>query len=82
MTYEFACPFPCSRVIQVEASDVDDAVRKIMKAGGLVCRNGNSLIPCRVAHPQIPPLPDQKLRNVIRSAMKQEDLPIASENAA
>lgn len=82
MTYIFACPFPCNRVISVDAGDADDAVRKIIKAGGLTCRNGESHIPCKITHPQIPPLSDRQLRELIRSTMKQEDFPVVSTNTA
>jgi len=73
MTYTFACPMPCSRVIRIDANDADDAVRKIVKAGGMACRNGESPRSCGEGHPHMPPLPERRLRDLVRFIMKEED---------
>lgn len=73
MTYTFSCPWPCVREIVVEAGDVDDAVRKIIRAGGMTCRNGATRKACEGTHPPMSPLPDGQLRDVVRLIMKEED---------
>ena len=78
MTYKFACPYPCNRMIYVEAADPDDAVQKIIEVGGLACRNGNRHIPCGLSHPQMPPLSDPQLRELIRTFMELEDLVVTN----
>ena len=75
MTYTFSCPAPCRRVIRVEARDDEDAVRKIIKAGAMTCRNGGSDGPCDATHPIMPPLPERQLRDVVRLSMRAEELP-------
>jgi hypothetical protein len=75
MTYIFSCPVPCSRVIRVEARDDEDAVRKIIKAGAMTCRNEGSNGPCDSTHPALSPLPERRLRDVVRLSMQAEDLP-------
>jgi hypothetical protein len=79
MTYKFSCPFPCNRVIYVKASDTDDAVQKIIEVGGLACRNGNRY--CGIVHPRMSPLPDPRLRDLIRSFMEQEELVVSNHRA-
>ncbi len=78
MTYKFACPYPCNRIIYVEATDTDDAVQKIIGVGGLACRNGNRDIQCGIAHPQMSPLSGPQLQELIRTYMEQEDLVISN----
>lgn len=78
MTYTFACPVPCSRVIRVDACDDDDAVRKIIEAGGMTCRSRESSKPCRTPHPPMSPLPDKQMVDLVRVSMTVDDLPEAA----
>jgi len=73
MSYIFTCPIPCNRVIRVDANDADDAVRNIVKAGGMACRNGESPGSCGESHPQMSPLPERRLKDLVRFIMKEED---------
>ncbi len=73
MTYIFTCPIPCSRLIRIDANDADDAVRKIVKAGGMACRNGESPVSCVESHPPMPPLSERRLKDLVRFIMKEED---------
>jgi hypothetical protein len=75
MTYTFSCSVPCSRVIRVEARDDEDAVWKIIRAGAMTCRNEESNGPCDSTHPSLSPLPEGRLRDVVRLSMQAEDLP-------
>ncbi len=72
MMYSFSCPTPCDRVIRVAARDAEEAVRKIIREGGLTCRIGGNR-PCKSPHPQLSPLPDGELRGTIRFMMKPDD---------
>lgn len=73
MTYIFACPIPCDRVIRVDANNVDEAVKKIVRAGGMACRSGESPSSCGEDHPQMSPLSERRMRELIEFAMKEED---------
>ena len=73
MTYTFVCPSPCSRVIRIDASNADDAVREIIKAGGMACRNEENLDVCKEGHLQLSPLPQRQLRDIIRFMMNEEN---------
>lgn len=75
MTYTFACPTPCNRVIRISASDADDAVRKIIDAGAMSCRNSKRHDPCKSTRFAMPPLPDKQLNEVVRLIMQTEDFP-------
>ena len=81
MTYSFTCPAPCRRVIRVDASNDDDAVRKILKAGAIACRNVDSPDPCEAAHPRMSPLTDEQLRESVRWMMTAEYIPEAERRA-
>jgi hypothetical protein len=56
----------------VDANDDDDAVSKILGAGAISCRNIKN-IPCckKVLH--LPPLPEKKLRDIVRLCMNIEN---------
>lgn len=69
MIYSFACPHPCSRVIQVEARNDEDAVRKLIDAGAMTCRNEKCGDPCNRALPFITPLSHSELREAVRLSM-------------
>jgi hypothetical protein len=68
-------------VICVNASDDDDAVRKIIKAGGMACRNRESRQLCMTPHLTMPFLPDGQLKDLVQSMIKQKVLPAASDYA-
>jgi len=68
MVYTFSCPAPCSQVIMVDANNDDDAVNKIIGAGAINCRNMKNTPCCKkVLH--LPPLPEKKLRDIVRLCM-------------
>ncbi len=71
MTYIFTCPIPCSRLIRIDANDADDAVRKIVMAGGMACRNGESPVSCVQSHPPRPSLPERQLKDLVRFIMTE-----------
>jgi len=72
MVYTFTCPAPCSRVIMVDAHNDDDAVNKIIGAGAINCRNMKCITCCKkVTH--LSPLPEEKLRDIVRLCMTAED---------
>jgi hypothetical protein len=73
MTYIFTCPAPCNRVIRIDANDADDAIRKIVKAGGMACRNGERPGSCGESHPQMLPLPERMLKDLVRFIMTEVD---------
>jgi hypothetical protein len=81
MTYTFRCPSPCRRVIRVDASSDDDAVRKILKGGAIACRNVDNHDSCEAAHPRMSPLTDGQLREAVRWIMTAEDLPEVERRA-
>lgn len=70
MIYRFSCPHPCNRIFHVDAENDEDAVRKILKAGALICRNIAAQALCDRAIPSVSPLPDPTLREVVRLTMQ------------
>ena len=71
MVYTFSCPYPCRRIIMVDANDDDDAVNKIIGAGAISCRNIRNTPCCKkVVH--LPPLPEKKLIDIVRMSMNVE----------
>jgi hypothetical protein len=77
MTYAFRCPAPCSRVIRVDASSDEDAVRKILKSGAIACRNADGYASCEAVRPRMSPLTEGQLMEAVRLIMVEEDLPEA-----
>ncbi len=73
MYYSFACPFPCNCTIKVNADDPDDAVRKIITAGAMSCRNLSNLYYCKKANLNLYPIPEDQLKNIVRSRMHTGD---------
>jgi hypothetical protein len=71
MVYTFACPAPCSRVIMVDAHNDDDAITKIIGAGAIICRNIRNSSCCEKV-PHLPPLPENKLREIVQLCMNVE----------
>lgn len=76
--YRFICPAPCSRAISVEASNEEDAVREFLNAGAMSCRNADVQRPCGEGHPQISPLTQEQLSEVVRVIMTEEERPQAA----
>ena len=72
MFYKFTCPAPCSRVIMVDANNDDDAVNKIIGAGAINCRNIKNT-PCCKKVLNLPPLPENKLRDIVQFTMNVEN---------
>ena len=72
MTYSFECPTPCNREIKVDASDDVEAVKKIIVAGAISCRNMNNHCHCEKAHFYLPPIPEEKLRSIVSLCMREE----------
>jgi len=72
MTYSFACPVPCNYEIKVDAEDSDDAIKKIIMAGAIRCRNINNRCYCEKANHHMPPIKEEQLRNIVRLCMKEE----------
>ena len=72
MTYSFACPVPCNYKIRVDAKNGDDAIKKIIMAGAIRCRNINNRFRCEKANHNMPPIKEDQLRNIVRLCMKEE----------
>ncbi len=70
MIYQFSCPHPCTRVIQVDAHDDEDAIWKIIKAGAMICRKEGRTA-CDSAIPFIYPLSYEQLREIVRLIMQR-----------
>lgn len=73
-TFIFTCPAPCERSIVVEASDDDEALDKLIKAGAMACRNEESDNHCCSVHLIMHPLPPKQLREAVRLNMHAGDL--------
>jgi hypothetical protein len=52
----------------VDANNDDDAVNKIIEAGAINCRNMKNT-PCCKKSLDLPPLPEKKLRDIVRLCM-------------
>jgi hypothetical protein len=72
MTYSFACPLPCDHEIRVYAKNNDDAVNAIIRAGAIRCRNIEKDCLCEKARIQLPPVPAEQLKRIVRLCMKEE----------
>ena len=72
MIYTFACPVPCNYEIKVEAKNSDDAIKRIIRAGAIRCRNINNWRPCKRANHNMPPIKEEQLRNIVRLCMIEE----------
>ncbi len=72
MIYSFACPAPCNREIRVDAQDNLDAVEKIIMAGAISCRNGDSQCSCNFARVDLSPIPEEQLRHIVGLCMREE----------
>ena len=62
MKYSFTCPPPCNYEIKIDAQNDDEALKKIMEAGAVHAKK---------AHPDMPPMTEEKLKNMFRSGMKK-----------
>jgi len=56
----------------VDANDDDDAINKIIGAGAISCRNIKNT-PCCKKVQHLSPLPDKKLREIVRLCMNVEN---------
>ena len=63
MKYSFSCPAPCNYKINVDAPSDDDAINKIMAAGKVHAKE---------AHPDMPPMTDEQMKGMVRTAMQKE----------
>lgn len=72
MTYSFACPVPYDHEITVHAKNNDDAVNAIIRAGAIRCRNIEQDCSCEKSRIQLPPVPAEQLRTIVRLCMKEE----------
>jgi hypothetical protein len=72
MVYTFACPVPCHRVIKVYANTDNDAINYIIVAGALSCRNIANLKYCEKSSRDMPSLPEERLREIVRFSMESE----------
>jgi len=70
MIYTFSCPAPCQRLICVDARDDEEAVVKFIGAGAMLCRNRGKHDNCPMVHPDMTPLPDMRLREIVRLSMR------------
>jgi len=62
MKYSFKCPAPCNYEIKVDAQNDDDAMNKLMAAGKVHAKE---------AHPNMPPMPEQKMKDMFKAGMKK-----------
>ena len=74
MVYTFSCPYPCRRVIMVDANDDDDAITKIIKSGALNCRNREKQSCPGKDYRYMSPLSEERIREIVRLSMKVEYL--------
>lgn len=72
MVYTFACPVPCHRVIKVYANTDDDAVNQIIHAGAMSCRNTANHEYCEQGSYDMPSLPEEQLKEIVRLSMESE----------
>ena len=78
MIYTFACRHPCTRVIQVDADNDKEAIWKLINAGAMTCRNGESNDSCIKALPFSFPLPKPQLKEAVRLIMLKANFPVMS----
>jgi len=72
MVYTFICPAPCSKVIMVDATNDDDAVNKLIRAGAINCRNIKKSSFCN-KNPHLCPFTEKELQGIVRLCMTVED---------
>jgi hypothetical protein len=72
MIYTFACPGTCSKIIKVNASNDEDAITKIIKAGAIGCRNREKQSCREQDFHYMFPLPEELLREIVRLNIKVE----------
>jgi hypothetical protein len=74
MVYTFACPVPCHRVIKVYANADDDAINELIVAGAMSCRNTANQKYCEKCQYDMPSLPEEQLREIVRLSMESESV--------
>jgi hypothetical protein len=62
MKYSLSCPAPCNHAMNVEAQNDDEGVAKLLEAGKVHAKQ---------AHPDMPPMTDEQMRGMVRSAMRK-----------
>ena len=72
MTYSFACPYPCNRVIEVKARNFPDAIEKIVTAGAIGCRSSQNQFICENIHFEMSPIPEGHLKKIVGLCMQEE----------
>lgn len=73
MTYSCVCPFPCLHEIRVDATNDEDAVTKLLKAGVLRCRNNAYRCQCEKAQEDMAPISEEKLKQIVSACMREEE---------
>lgn len=64
MKYSFKCP-GCGHVISVEAENDDEAIGKL---------NAQGAIHAKEIHPEMPPMSDEDMTNMVRAGMQKEEV--------
>jgi hypothetical protein len=72
MIYSFVCPLPCNREVKVAAKNILDAIDKIIIAGAMSCRNLKNKCICEKAHIDMPPIPEEQLKDIVSLCMREE----------
>ena len=62
MKYSFTCAAPCNYEIKVDAQTDDEAMTKIIAAGKVHIKE---------AHPDMPPMPEQQMKDMLKAGMKK-----------
>ncbi len=70
MYYSFTCPLPCHHKIKVDAENRDDAVRKIMTAGAMSCRNLANQYYCAEVNLNLYPIPEEELKDAVNLGLR------------
>jgi hypothetical protein len=72
MTYSFACPAPCRREFKVDANDNLAAVKKMIRAGAIGCRNRDHRRRCTLAHVDLSPITEEQLQRIVSLCLREE----------
>ena len=73
MTYSFVCPTPCNQKIRVYAENDEDAAIELITAGALCCRNTKYRCYCKEAQPGMSPISEEKLKQIVKTCMEEEN---------
>jgi hypothetical protein len=72
MFYSFICPPPCNRKIRIKAKNNIDDIDKMIMAGAISCRNSENRGICEKAHVDMPPIPLERLKNIVSLYMREK----------